>query len=271
MCLLLIAVRVVPGKPLLLLGNRDEFRARATAAAAPWTDDTRVVGGRDLVAGGGWLALRADGRHAAVTNVRIGLPATAPKSRGWLVRDFVLGDAEPRAYLDAAHADVESYGAFNLVVGDRAGTWAYGTADTAPRRLDDGVHVISNGRIGVHWPKTERLQQRFAQSIASGIDATDAALLDLLLDEERPRDEALPDTGVGIELERLLAPIFVRGTAHYGTRASTLAYVEGEGGVRLVERTFGASHDAERESAWTAGIEHGVWRADAGPRGGDRR
>ena len=88
MCLLLIAVRCVPGRPLLLLGNRDEFRARASAAAAPWSEDARVIGGRDLVAGGSWLAVRSDGRHAAVTNVRTGLPATAPKSRGWLVRDF---------------------------------------------------------------------------------------------------------------------------------------------------------------------------------------
>jgi uncharacterized protein with NRDE domain len=210
MCLLLIAVRAVPGKPLLLLGNRDEFRARATAPAAPWTEDARVVGGRDLVAGGGWLALRTDGRHAAVTNVRSGLPATAPKSRGWLVRDFVLGDAEPRAYLEAAHADVESYGAFNLVVGDSDGTWVYGTADSAPRRLEDGVHVISNGRIGVHWP----------------------------------------DTGVGIELERLLAPIFVRGSAHYGTRAGTLAYLCEGGVASLLERGFGPEMRIEHEVVW---------------------
>jgi uncharacterized protein with NRDE domain len=249
MCLLLIAVRAVPGKPLLLLGNRDEFRARATAPAAPWTEDARVVGGRDLVAGGGWLALRTDGRHAAVTNVRSGLPATAPKSRGWLVRDFVLGDAEPRTYLEAAHADVESYGAFNLVVGDRDGTWVYGTADSAPRRLEDGVHVISNGRIGVHWPKTERLRRRFVDEMASD-RPSDGALLDLLLDEERPPDDHLPDTGVGIELERLLAPIFVRGSAHYGTRAGTLAYLCEGGVASLLERGFEPEMRIEHEVAW---------------------
>ena len=249
MCLLLIAVRAVPGKPLLLLGNRDEFRARASAAAAPWPEDPRIVGGRDLVAGGGWLALRTDGRHAAVTNVRTGLPATAPNSRGWLVRDFVLGDAEPCDFLEGVHADVESYGAFNLVVGDRDETWAYGTADAAPRVLEPGVHVISNGRIGVHWPKTERLQQRFAESIASS-GADDARLLDLLLDQEQPADAALPDTGVGIELERLLAPVFVRGSAHYGTRASTLAYARDDGAAYLQERVFGAEAHAEGEARW---------------------
>ena len=249
MCLLLIAIRAVPGKPLVLLGNRDEFRARASATAAPWQEDPRVVGGRDLVAGGAWLAVRTDGRHAAVTNVRSGLPATAPRSRGWLVRDFVLGDASPDDFLDAVHGDVESYGAFNLIVGDRRETWAYGTADAAPRRLDDGVHVISNGRIGVHWPKTERLRQRFVEAIASdGVD--DDALLDLLLDQQLPADAALPDTGVGLELERLLAPVFVRGSAQYGTRAGTLAHFDDDRGVVLRERIFEYGTSAVQESAW---------------------
>lgn len=259
MCLLLIAVRIVPGKPLLLLGNRDEFRARASAAVAPWSEDRRIAGGRDLVAGGSWLALRSDGRHAAVTNVRTGLPATAPKSRGWLVRDFVLGDANPRDFLEAAHADVESYGAFNLVVGDREGTWAYGTADTAPRSLDAGVHVISNGRIGVHWPKTERLRRRFLEAIASTDVEDDARLLDLLLDEQRPSDAALPDTGIGIELERLLAPVFVRGSAHYGTRASTLAYVRDDGSACLRERRFGPEVSVEGESGWHSDAPSQGW------------
>jgi uncharacterized protein with NRDE domain len=262
MCLLLIAVRAVPGKPLLMLGNRDEFRARATATAAPWSEDARIVGGRDLVAGGAWLALRSDGRHAAVTNVRTGIPATAPKSRGWLVRDFMLGDTAPHMYLEAVHGDVESYGAFNLLVGDRESTWARGMADGAPRKLRDGVHVISNGRIGVHWPKTERLQRRFAEAIASSSPASGAALLDLLLDEERPADDALPQTGVGIELERLLAPIFVRGSAQYGTRAGTLACVDDRGGACLRERTFGAERTLIGERAWRLAEDGRSWVAD---------
>ncbi|HKE47431.1 MAG TPA: NRDE family protein [Rhodanobacteraceae bacterium] len=258
MCLLLIAVDVVPGSPLLLLGNRDEYRARLSAAAAPWEDDARVVGGRDLVAGGGWLALRNDGRYAAVTNVRTGLPATAPLSRGWLVRDFVFGDIAPQAFLDAVHADVESYGAFNLIVGDRNGAFAYGTADTAPRRLDKGVHVISNGRIGVHWPKTERLKHRFEDVVTAGA-LDDARLLDLLVDERQPSDANLPDTGVGIELERLLAPVFVRGSAHYGTRASTLAGLDDDGAF-LIERTFGTEANIEREAGWRLDAATQRWR-----------
>ena len=261
MCLLLLALQVVPERPWLLLANRDEFHARPSAPAAFWADKPGVFGGRDLVAGGSWLALRSDGRHAAVTNVRTGLPATAPKSRGWLVRDFMLGNAKPNEFLGAVHADVESYGAFNLVVGDRDGTWAYGTADTAPRVLETGVHVISNGRIGVHWPKTERLQQRFVEAIASSAD--DTQLLDLLTDQLQPADAALPDTGVGIELERLLAPVFVRGSAQYGTRASTLAYLRDGGGAFLRERGFGFDARIDREAAWEREASSSVWNSVA--------
>jgi uncharacterized protein with NRDE domain len=262
MCLLLIAINAVPRKPLLLLGNRDEYRARSSAAAAPWNEDQRIIGGRDLVAGGSWLAIRSDGRHAAVTNVRAGLPAKAPKSRGWLVRDFMLGDASPPDFLDAVHADVESYGAFNLVVGDREETWAYGTADTGPQKLDDGVHVISNGRIGVRWPKIERLRQRFVETIAPNAD--DASLLDLLTDESQPADAALPDTGVGIDLERMLAPVFVRGSAQYGTRASTLAYFSDGGCALLRERVFGTDVRIENDMPWQCDAPRGDWHTQTG-------
>ena len=265
MCLLLIAVRAVPGRPLVLLGNRDEFRARASAAAAPWNEDPRVVGGRDLVAGGAWLAMRGDGRFAAVTNVRSGLPATAPRSRGWLVRDFMLGDDPPREYLEALHGDVESYGPFNLVVGDGDETWAYGTADSGPRRLDSGIHVISNGRIGVQWPKTERLERRFIDAVNSSGDIDDERLLDLLIDERQPDDTALPETGIGIELERMLAPVFVRGTAHYGTRASTLACLGNDRRVSLRERTFAADTRIERDVSWRFDKESVRW-LEADPR-----
>lgn len=252
MCLLLIAVDASPEYPLLLLGNRDEFHGRASATAGIWAADARVVGGRDLVAGGSWLALRDDGRFAAVTNLRTGVPATAPRSRGWLVRDFVLGAAAPIAFLTALRASTGDYGPFNLVVGDRSGVFALGSGDGRVHALEQGVHVISNGAIGVHWPKTERLQRRFGDCVgatAKGID--DARLLDLLTDETQPPDDALPDTGIGLQLERRLAPIFIRGET-YGTRAGTLVACAADGTLVLRERRFGPNADALGETRWQA-------------------
>jgi uncharacterized protein with NRDE domain len=251
MCLLLVAVDITPELPLLLLGNRDEFHGRASSAAAQWSESERIVGGRDLVAGGAWLALRNDGRFAAVTNLRMGVPATAPKSRGALVRDFVLGHATPVVYLDLLRAQITDYGPFNLVVGDRDGAFALGSAEGLMRPLRAGVHVISNGAIGVHWPKTERLQRRFNEMVRIGATSDEAAMLDLLCDETQPRDEDLPDTGVGLELERRLAPIFIRGEK-YGTRAGSLLLRHADGTVVLRERRFGPMAEPAGEDRWAA-------------------
>jgi uncharacterized protein with NRDE domain len=257
MCLLLIAIDATPEFPLLLLGNRDEFHARASAPARTWIEDARVVGGRDLVASGSWLALREDGRFAAVTNLRTGVPATAPRSRGWLVRDFVLGDAAPTAFLDALRKDAGDYGPFNLVVGDRDGACALGSAAGEVRPLRAGVHVISNGAIGVHWPKTERLQRHFVDAIEGGFgEDHETRLLDLLLDEAQPPDTALPDTGIGLDLERRLAPIFIRGE-NYGTRAGTLVARRADGTVILRERRFGPHATPLGELRWQASPGNG--------------
>jgi len=251
MCLLLIAIDVTPDLPLLVLGNRDEFHGRASAPARPWAEDARVVGGRDLVAGGAWLASRNDGRFAALTNLRMGVPATAPKSRGALVSDFVLGTATPIVHLDLLRRQVDDYGPFNLVVGDADGVYALGSAEGLMRRLRPGLHVISNGAIGVHWPKTERLQRRFAETTRSGAINDEASLLELLRDESVPLDEDLPDTGVGLELERRLAPIFIRGEK-YGTRAGTLLLRHADGTVALRERRFGPEARDDGEDRWAA-------------------
>ena len=38
MCLMLLALRTVPNRPWLLLGNRDEYHGRPSAPAARWDD-----------------------------------------------------------------------------------------------------------------------------------------------------------------------------------------------------------------------------------------
>lgn len=237
MCLLLLALDSVADRPWLLLGNRDEFHDRPTAAAAAWSDAPGVVGGRDLQAGGSWLAVHANGRFAAVTNVRGGSPRSALRSRGALVGDFVTGAALAGDYAAAVGARRASYGAFNLVIGSAVGAWFVSSSDGRPRLLDGGVHAFSNGSPDDEWPKMRRLRARFAALLQSGAPS-DESLLALLSDREQPADGELPDTGVGLDLERRLAPIFVRGQA-YGTRASTLAYARADGHLVLHERRYG--------------------------------
>jgi uncharacterized protein with NRDE domain len=252
MCLILVAVNVVPQRPWLLLGNRDEYHARPSAAAQAWDDAPDVIGGRDLEAGGSWLALNRNGRFAAITNVRSGKPRRGPRSRGELVAGFVRGAATPGSYAAETALHREEFGPFNFVVGDHAAVACASSLRGESWPLGPGVHVLSNGPPDADWPKVARLRERFLalvaadpdrESLVAGApsreaDVDDGALLDLLADDVQPPDDDLPETGVPFELERILAPVFIRGE-QYGTRASTLAYAHGDGRLVLHERRFG--------------------------------
>lgn len=236
MCLLLLALDVVVGRPVLLLGNRDEFHGRASAAAAPWPDQPGVFGGRDLEAGGSWLALHESGRFAAVTNIRLLNAQRGPRSRGDLVRDFVAGRMSAAEQMQRLQQQIDDYAPFNLVLVDADQAWCLESPTRRAQKLDPGVHLVSNGPLDAPWPKMQRLRQRFAETVQAGGGEED--LLDLLADTQQPDDATLPDTGMGLERERFLAPIFIRGDA-YGTRASTLAWRDQAGQVQLRERRFG--------------------------------
>jgi uncharacterized protein with NRDE domain len=141
----------------------------------------------------------------------------------------------------AVQRNVGDYAPFNLVLADREQAWCLESPRALAQRLTPGVHVVSNGPLDAPWPKMRRLRERFVATLAQGGD--DAAMLDLLADTHQPADAELPDTGIGVERERFLAPIFVRGDT-YGTRASTLAWRDAQGHVHLAERRFGPGGSA---------------------------
>jgi len=59
----------------------------------------------------------------------------------------------------------------------------------------------------------------------------------MLRDEHPAPDAELPNTGVPLEIERLLSPPFVKGDT-YGTRCSTIIIIDAAGRVTLSERSF---------------------------------
>ena len=112
------------------------------------------------------------------------------------------------------------------------------------------MHGVSNGDLDAPWPKTAALMARlraWCGSADANGDAPDLALLfDALADPAPAPDDALPDTGVGLELERFLSPAFIR-SERYGTRASTVVLI-GDGEARIVERRFGPDGIFEGET-----------------------
>jgi uncharacterized protein with NRDE domain len=248
MCLILFAYEIYPQYPLVLLANRDEFHERPTAPAAFWEDAPRVLGGRDLRAGGTWMGVTRDGRWAALTNYRD--PAaeqSAGPSRGHLVGDYLRRPVSAAEYMEGVTEQRHRYSGFNLLVGDAEQIFYLSNRDEAgPRRLRPGVYGLSNHLLDSAWPKVRHgkreLQARIAGDSAADIDG----LFGILATTDPAPDPELPDTGVGRELERVLSPLFIVSPA-YGTRASTVMLIDRSGGVEFIERSFlpGPTHGGE--------------------------
>ena len=258
MCLIAFAWCAHPRYRLVLAGNRDELHARPTAPLAPWKEDGgRLIAGRDLECGGTWLGVTADGERAAVvTNVRDPGADQERHSRGWLVLDYLRGDPSVSSHAHAA-ALVEraaEYRPFNLLLFDcdeasYVGNHPQPSSVALPET--GGVFALSNGRLDSEWPKTRRLRA----ALLAWLETENAALRDLfapLADETRAPDTELPDTGVGLERERILSPAFIRGE-RYGTRASTLVAIAHDGTGEIIERRFGPGGVLEGETVFRFG------------------
>jgi len=236
MCLILVAWRVHPDYPLVVAANRDEFFARPTAVAAFWKDAPQVLAGRDLEAGGTWMGITRDGRFAALTNFRDpGQMRKDAPSRGKLVADFLSGSDTPQAYLDRIAGYGRRCNGYNLLVGDGASLWWASNMGGDPRKLEPGVYGVSNHLLDTPWPKVGAGKTALAVAIDRLPD--DQALFELLRDEGIHPDDTLPQTGVPLEWERLLSSAFVKSPG-YGTRGSTLLWVDREGWTAFDEQTW---------------------------------
>lgn len=238
------------GSPVLLaIANRDELYDRPTAPLAALAEADGLYGGRDLDKGGGWLWVRAAGRLAAVTNVRRSGPrATAAKSRGELVARFAAGDTPAPRFLEELAASAATYGPFNLLVWDGAQLgYATNTPTFESRSLAPGLTAVSNGPLESPWVKSQRLTEALVAHAGAPGGGELETLYAALADERPVDDEHLPDTGVGLAGERLLAPPFVR-SERYGTRASSIVVFTRDE-LRVTERRFGPGGGALGETA----------------------
>lgn len=248
MCQILFALDRHPRYPLVLAANRDEFYARPSARAAFWPDQPQLLAGRDLSAGGTWLGATRDGRWAAVTNYRQVTQNTAPRSRGELVTGFLCDNPDPADYLASLLARADDYAGFNLLLGTLNGVWFADSRSRQIRRLEPGLHGLSNGELDNDWPKVVEGKARLAAALVD--DEPDwAAIYALMTDREPAATERLPDTGIGLERERALSAQFIV-TPTYGTRCTTLLSRSTAGEICFQEWGFGADGQAQERLAY---------------------
>lgn len=217
MCVVALAWQVHADWPLILVGNRDEFHGRPSAALAAWSDSSGIIAGRDLQAGGTWLGAHPpSGRIVVVTNVRGALPDPTKESRGALVVDMLRGDGR---FADPAEDDLDRFNAFNLfAVGEGEARLLSNRPQPQIVSLSPGFHALANEPVDSPCPRAERL--RAALSAVVDARADPEGLLDTLTAEGDPA-------------------LFLRGDV-YGTRASTLVAVAADGTAKMIERRYEA-------------------------------
>ncbi len=237
MCLILFAYNMHPSYRLILAANRDEFYDRPTAAADFWKDHPHVLAGRDLKEKGTWLGVTTGGRFAAITNYREPLSwmPVAP-SRGKLVSRYLTGRARPGKYLEKISTDAMLFNGFNLLAGDRDELWGYSNRGDI-QKLSAGIYGLSNHLLDTPWPKVQRGKKQLSQALHLKGEELEEALFAMLADRHVPPDQRLPDTGVGLEWEKVLSPIFIK-SPDYGTRSSTILLIAKNRRVKLVEKVF---------------------------------
>lgn len=235
MCLILVAWRVHPRYPLVLAANRDEFFERPAAPAAWWASPP-LLAGRDLTAGGTWLAVDRRARFAALTNYRDAARQRpdAP-SRGALVPASLTSGRNVSEQLQELHRSAGLYNGFNLLFSDGEQLAVYESVPDSGRILDPGVYGLSNHLLDTPWPKVQAAKTALSAALTHLPDWH--GLLALLRDTAPAEDAALPRTGLSLEWERLLSSAFIRAPG-YGTRCSTLLLIDGTGQAEFHEWTW---------------------------------
>ncbi len=238
MCLLLLAIRPDPRYSLVVAANRDEMYARPAAPLGFWEQSPGLLAGRDLEAGGTWLGLTRGGRFAALTNFREkARDGRDAPSRGTLVAEFLSGRQDAPSFLDRLRAEGNRFRGFSMVFGTVERLFYFSNREARSGPLEPGLYGLSNGPLDAPWPKVSASKERLRAAMAGPNGQLRAGLFTLLSDRSAAPDSELPDTGVGLEWERLLSPCFVVTPVH-GTRCSTVVMITSQGGAYVEERSF---------------------------------
>ena len=238
MCLIAFAIDCHPAYSLVLVANRDEFRARETMPAGFWTDASHVLAGRDRQAGGTWLGVTTGGKLAAVTNYRdMRQQVLDPPSRGLLVADYLRDPAiTPAVLSEQLMKDAHRYDGFNLLYGSCSGLHYFTNRGGSSGPVQPGIHALSNHLLDTGWPKVITARERLTRIMQQSEIRCDE-LVHSLSDPAPYAAELLPDTGIGPERERFLSPLFIDGES-YCTRSTTVILVRRDGEVTFMEQGY---------------------------------
>lgn len=238
MCLIAFHLQQHPTYSLILAANRDEFYDRPTQPAHFWEEHPELLAGKDLHAGGTWLGITKTGRLAALTNYRDPLSVQQDLiSRGEIVKDFLTSTEHASTFIDKLEAQKTCYNGFNLLAGTIDELHYYSNMLPSGHPIEEGTHALSNKFLNTPWPKVDKARTELNDYVSLSETIETEKLFDLMRTSEQAPDHKLPDTGVGLDLERKLSPAFIQ-MPNYGTRCTTVVLVTHDGSVHFEERTY---------------------------------
>lgn len=239
MCLIVLAWNVHPEYKLIIASNRDEFYARPTSELDFWEDHPTILAGRDLQAKGTWLGVNTDGKFAAITNYRDPkIVKENPPSRGKLTTDFLLSEMGAADYLESIQKESALYNGYNLLMYDNKKLCYYSNIEDKVKKLKAGVYALSNHLLDTNWEKVKRIKSSFLKVIEKenlSEEKLTASLFEILKNSSQPLDNQLPSTGVSLEWERAVAPIFIN-TKEYGTSSSAIILYDKNDAISFSEK-----------------------------------
>jgi len=236
MCLIVFSWNNHPEYKLIVAANRDEHYKRPTRSLHYWPHGD-ILAGMDLTGGGTWLGINKMSKFTAVTNYRdLNHFKGDAKSRGKLTLQYLQDRQLPEEYLVKLTNESEQYNGFNLLVGDFNSLFYFSNISQKIEKLAAGLYGLSNHLLNTPWPKVSLAKDLLTMELKmKKIDQE--RLFDILHDKTIAPDDQLPTTGVGLELERALSPLFIQH-GNYGTRCSSVLLMDYEGNVIFRERSY---------------------------------
>ena len=188
MCTLIVLDGLVPGFPLILASNRDEYLSRPAAPPVRMGVEAAgrasFVAPQDLEGGGTWMGVNSHGLVVALTNRPTEARREDRRSRGLLVMDS-LARATPREVAEDMREGLEAtYNPFNLFYSDGRESFVTSLREdgASTSALAPGVHVLCNRDIDDPGsPKIAGIQTRLGDLDMTGsLERIVAGLSDVL-------------------------------------------------------------------------------------------
>src|SRR5699024_684156 len=236
MCLITFNKEANSPYPFVLIANRDESYHRESKAIHFWEDEPNIIGGRDMKAGGTWLAMTKTGSFAALTNQ----PFTNHEpveltSRGELISNFLKGEMTAIEYAKELRTNRLNYDGYNLLFGTLDDLYLYDNVSDALTPLSDGIHSVSNTKDDLSKYRQTQSESDLTQMFEANQAPSFDQMIKSFQDKTPNPDFKHYPEHLDKEYARQSSSIFLSGNQEFGTVSTTAIVVDKEGKVQMKE------------------------------------